>query len=270
MRRRATQLIVVMAAALLLASGVAIAANVSCKSGSTSTKPCKGTPDPDTILGTGGIDFIKSLESNDVVDARAGDDKLYGDEGADALYGKGGNDTIDGGPGNDNYKTQFTEPKDDPNGPDIDPNPPFGAGLRGASGNDTINGQAGDDDLIGNPGQDILDERGSSGDLDRAFGGTENDRVYADDNDVSDEVSCGEGLNNTEINTDNDIASINVIYSTRTDGKVDKTIVAKDADKVYDCETITDQDGDPVDKNLLPQYQPGTASYDTTEPAEPQ
>ena len=266
MRRKATQLIVVMAAALLLASGVAIAANVSCKSGSTSTNPCKGTPDPDTLIGTGGNDYIKSLGSNDVIDARAGDDKLYGDEGADALYGKGGNDTIDGGPGNDNFRTEFQV---DPNGLDNDPNPPFGAGLRGASGNDTINGQAGDDDLIGNSGQDILDDKASSGDLDRAFGGTEDDRVYANDNDFSDEVSCGEGLNNTKIDTDKDVASIDVSYSTGDDGKVDKSIVAKDADEVYDCETITDQDGDTVNKDLLPQYQPTSASYDTTPPAEP-
>ena len=240
---------------MLLATGVAIAVTKTC-----STNPCDGTNDPDILTGTTGINVIRGLAGNDIIDALRGDDKLYGDDGADALFGQGSNDIIDGGPGNDNFKTQFTEPQDDPNGPDLRPNPPFGAGLNGGAGNDTVDGKSGDDDLIGNAGEDTLNDKASSDDWDRAFGGTENDIVDVSDNDVSDEVSCGEGPDNTKINTDTDTAIITVIYSGST---------ITDADEVYDCEKIKDRNGKDVVQSKLPQYQPSSASYDTTPPAEP-
>ena len=250
--RRVTLLLLAIIAAMLLATGVAIAVTKTC-----STNPCDGTNESDILTGTTDIDVIRGLAGNDIIDALRGDDKLYGDDGADALFGQGGNDAIEGGPGNDNFKTQFNV---DPNGPDLRPNPPFGAGLNGGAGNDKVYGQAGDDDLIGNAGVDTLDDKASSGDWDRAFGGTENDTVDVSDNDVSDEVSCGEGPNNTKIATDEDTATITVNYSGST---------ITDADDVYDCEKIKDQNGKDVVQSKLPQYQPTSASYDTTPPAEP-
>jgi Ca2+-binding RTX toxin-like protein len=252
--RRATLLLLATIAAMLMATGVAIAVTKTCPSGTTPSKPCNGTPDRDVLTGTGGTDYINSLAGDDVIDARAGDDTLYGGDGADALFGKDGGDTIYGGSGNDNFKTIVGQ---DSSGSDLS------AGLRGAKGNDTIYGDAGDDDLIGNAGMDKLYDHSSSNDWDRAFGGTEKDYINVADGDVSDEVSCG-------IDTaPDDEAKITVTYGTTSDGKIDRTKIEA-ADKVYDCELLTDQDGYTInDQSKLPQNQPTSASYDTTAPAEP-
>jgi len=91
MRRRALLLLSVIVAALVVASGTALAVNKTCPPGSTEQNPCLGTKKTkkasgnDTLRGTSGPDYIKALSGNDKITAGAG------------------NDTTDGGGGNDTY-----------------------------------------------------------------------------------------------------------------------------------------------------------------------
>ena len=260
--RKATLLLLATIAVMLLLAQAATAVTTTC-----STNPCNGTDQPDILTGTNVANDIRGLAGNDIIDARAGDDQLNGGDGADALYGQADNDTVYGGPGNDNFKTQFQV---DPNGPDRSPNPPFGAGVNGGPGNDTIYGESGDDDLVGNAGADILDDGASSNDWDRAFGGTGKDTATVADGDTRDEVSCGTNLDapSPEQDTVVDTAKIDVTYGTTPTGEIDREKI-EDADKVYDCETVIDQNNNTVDKSKLPQNQPSSASFDPTPPAEP-
>jgi hypothetical protein len=88
----------------------------------------KGTPGPDVIQGTKGLD---------VVSAGAGDDRVEGLEGGDFLCGGPGDDVLDAGVGNDKVRG--------------------GAGddtLIGGDGYDYVYGQSGDDRAIGDEGLD--------------------------------------------------------------------------------------------------------------------
>lgn len=90
MRRRAILLVASMAVALVLASGVALAANViPCPGGL-----CEGTTGDDEMTGTSNTDSIYAKEGNDT---------LRGLEKFDDLRGGPGNDNLDGGGGNDQY-----------------------------------------------------------------------------------------------------------------------------------------------------------------------
>ena len=75
--KRVTLLVTVVGVAILLASGVALAATFD------------GTPDPDIFVGTPGPDDIRG---------RGSDDTLSGKGGVDRVSGDGGNDTLSGGP----------------------------------------------------------------------------------------------------------------------------------------------------------------------------
>lgn len=92
MTRWAAILIAAMAAALVLAGGVALAASVRCGGGE-----CRGTPKADEMLGTAQRDVMRSFGGNDRLYAKAGDDDLYGQFGADRLYGADGSDSLSGG-----------------------------------------------------------------------------------------------------------------------------------------------------------------------------
>ena len=89
--KRTLLLLTAMLAALVLASGVALAVNKVCPSGTTEQNPCLGTNKTkrtlgkDTLIGTSGPDYIKALSGND------------------QISGGAGNDTTDGGGGNDTY-----------------------------------------------------------------------------------------------------------------------------------------------------------------------
>ena len=85
--RKIALLLASLAAALVLASGVAWAATVRCEGGE-----CRGTQKDDRIVGT---------DRRDVVDALGGDDEVFGLEGNDVLYLQGGADQAGGGPGDD-------------------------------------------------------------------------------------------------------------------------------------------------------------------------
>jgi hypothetical protein len=83
--RKLALVLAAMLAALVVASGAAMAVNKVCPSGSTQANPCSGTSGIDLLIGTSGSDYIKGL---------AGNDKIAGD---------GGDDTTDGGGGSDTY-----------------------------------------------------------------------------------------------------------------------------------------------------------------------
>jgi Ca2+-binding RTX toxin-like protein len=83
MVKRTLLLLAAMLAALVLASGAALAINKACPSGTTQANPCSGTKYADILIGTGGADYIKGL---------AGDDKISGAAGEDTTNGGGGND----------------------------------------------------------------------------------------------------------------------------------------------------------------------------------
>jgi Ca2+-binding RTX toxin-like protein len=121
--RRVAFLLTVMGVALILASGVALAASIACSGGE-----CLGTEGDDSMTGTDGYDLMSGLEGNDNMFGHFGNDDMYGGSGDDFLLGDEdydfpdtflGNDTLYGGPGNDD--------------------------LRGGFGNDKIYGGDGDD-----------------------------------------------------------------------------------------------------------------------------
>jgi Ca2+-binding RTX toxin-like protein len=91
MRRGTVLMLTIMAATVVLSSGIALAVTKQCPSGTTEQNPCLGTnktkktTDNDILMGTGGPDYMMAMSGNDL---------LIG--GSDA-------DTTDGGSGNDTY-----------------------------------------------------------------------------------------------------------------------------------------------------------------------
>lgn len=96
--RRLMLLLTVVAAALVLAGGVALAADLV------------GTSGDDTLTGTAGDDRIAAGDGNDRLLGRAGNDQLSGGLGSDYLYGGVGADALVGGEGAD---TIYDGPKND-------------------------------------------------------------------------------------------------------------------------------------------------------------
>ena len=95
MRRRVVLVLAATALTLLLASGVAWAANKV------------GTNGPDTLKGTNGDDNLSGRDGNDTLFGFAGSDNLLGGAGKDWVLGGnerrvlGGDKNLVGGPGND-------------------------------------------------------------------------------------------------------------------------------------------------------------------------
>jgi hemolysin type calcium-binding protein len=87
--RRVALLLMVVSTAVLLASGVALAAAIA---GTNGNDTLIGTNDRDTISGAAGDDYIAGLDARD---------SLYGDQGADEVHGNGGNDQLFPGQGAD-------------------------------------------------------------------------------------------------------------------------------------------------------------------------
>ena len=111
--KRSVLLAITMAAALLLASGVALAATVK---GTSGNDTLYGTPDgndtKDNILPYSGDDVVYALDGDDTVHHSYGDDKIYGGGGNDTLRGGFGNDEIWGGPGRDLIDCAYVESRD--------------------------------------------------------------------------------------------------------------------------------------------------------------
>jgi hypothetical protein len=109
--------------------------------------------------------------------------------------------------------------------------------CRGTDNNDQITERKGQnqDDIRARAGNDTVDARPHTNDADTLHGQTGDDTLYANDGDTRDVVDCGQ---------DTDTAKIDV--KTDSSGKVT-------ADKFdSDCETVKDQNGDPVHPAALP------------------
>lgn len=111
--RRLTLLLSVIAIALLLAGGMAIAATII---GTSESDDITGTAEADSLAGGGGNDAIEGLASGDAITGDDGHDVIWGgdtagttDDGDDISGGEGddwiaggrGADSVSGGPGND-------------------------------------------------------------------------------------------------------------------------------------------------------------------------
>jgi RTX calcium-binding nonapeptide repeat (4 copies) len=87
--KRILVLLVTMAAAVVVASGVALAAAIA------------GTNGDDTLIGTNNRDTISGAAGDDFIAGRDARDSLYGDQGADEVHGNAGNDQVFTGQGAD-------------------------------------------------------------------------------------------------------------------------------------------------------------------------
>jgi Ca2+-binding RTX toxin-like protein len=183
-------LIALMAATLVLASGIALAATFIQCTGDV----CWGTSGPDDMCGTSNRDVVYGRGGFDVILADGGDpggrwgapggpcggeiqagtggddvihDVIHGGGGPDSIYDEVGNDVVYGGDGDDSVNfVGFVW---------------AGFTIEGENnGNDIISGGNGDDTIAPVGGTDIV------------FGGRGNDEIYARNGD-QDTLSCGEG-----------------------------------------------------------------------------
>ena len=174
MRRRAILLVVAMGAAVIVGSGVALAANINC-----GANPCLGTSDPDLIQGNDNFNEVYAAAGNDIVFSFGGGDLVFGDTGNDVVYGDTGQDVINGGPDGDG-SAQGTDFGD----PDI-------ANLEGGQDSDVVKGGAGND-YIDAAYRDEPSEFPNTEPVDYSYGGGGNDRIYAVDGN-EDIIDCGKG-----------------------------------------------------------------------------
>ena len=162
--RRVVLLLTVMATALVMASGAALAVNKV------------GTDGPDTLRGTNGDDNLFGRGGNDRLFSLAGEDNLLGGPGKDVVFGgrivgsccqdndySGGDKNLDGGPGND--------------------------GVEGGRGSDNIVGGRGNDWLFEGAEPDVAK-------IDNISAGAGNDAVWVLNWSPvgKDMLSCGSGF----------------------------------------------------------------------------
>ena len=154
--KRTIVLLSTMALTLLVASGVALAANKI------------GSDGPDTLRGTNGDDNLVGLGGNDRLFSLGGTDNLLGGPGKDIVFGGNQRFELSGGHKN----------------------------LLGGPGNDFVNGGKDSDNVVGGKGNDLLGDgvlRESS--LDTLSGGDGNDVILVDNKPAAkDKVLCGRGF----------------------------------------------------------------------------
>lgn len=124
-----------------------------------------------TIYADEGDDFIggsTSTGNTDICYGGANADTFHGRQGGDTFYGESGEDTFYGGDGADTAQL----------GTDNDR-------AKGGDGVDTINGNEGNDAICGELGSDYL--YGDQGDLDKVYGGIEDDVAVRGDGGTNDE-----------------------------------------------------------------------------------
>ena len=114
--RRTLLLLASMGLAMLLASGLALAANTR---GDENDNVLTGTSSRDTINPFGGNDIVYALGGNDDVRHSYGNDYILGGSGDDTLRGGFGNDHIWGGPGRDLIDCAYLESRDKGEGWDV-------------------------------------------------------------------------------------------------------------------------------------------------------
>ena len=95
MQRRALLVAGAMVVALVMTSGVAVAAAISCPNRDGDL--CVGTSDADAMTGRDGSDDIRARAGGDSVKALGGKDLLRGGPGEDRLLGARGSDRLSGG-----------------------------------------------------------------------------------------------------------------------------------------------------------------------------
>ena len=98
MKPRAILLMTAMVAALVLGSGVALAALVE---GNNRDNQLTGTNYADTIRAYGGEDVVWALSGRDRIEGGYGADYLYGNRYGDTIFGGTGQDRLHGGYGDD-------------------------------------------------------------------------------------------------------------------------------------------------------------------------
>jgi Ca2+-binding RTX toxin-like protein len=169
--------VVAMVGAVVVGSGVALAASITC-----AVNPCLGTDDPDSIQGNNNYNEVYAGASNDLVVVFGGGDTVFGDEGNDIVVGYAGQDTIYGGPDGDGSAlgTSF----DDNN-------------LEGQEDSDVVYGGAGND-YIDAAFNDKPSEFPTTEPVDYSYGGGGNDHIYAADGNV-DIINCGTGTRDVAI-----------------------------------------------------------------------
>jgi Ca2+-binding RTX toxin-like protein len=171
--RRVVFLLMVMAAALVLVSGVALAVD---KIGTNGPDTLRGTNGNDDLLGRGGQDNMFSLNGTDNMLGGDGKDNVWAGtergpgEGDKNLQGGSGNDSVLGGLGTDS--------------------------LLGGTGNDNVDGYRGSDNIVGGEGTDLLIDGGyREAWKDTLSGGPGNDFVGSiNDPAFGDMVTCGSGF----------------------------------------------------------------------------
>ena len=106
-------LVAVMAAVLVMASGVALAATII---GTPNDEILQGTNQDDTISARGGDDVVLGREGEDRLRGGTGEDSLYGGRGEDFLHSEdifsqsgAFRDLVDCGPGRDRASVDFRD-----------------------------------------------------------------------------------------------------------------------------------------------------------------
>lgn len=203
--RQLVMVLTAVATAILLASGLAVAATLT---GTDGSDQIKGTAGVDEIQGKGGDDTLEGMAGNDRVVGGADNDRLYGGDaagtalaGEDVVIGEHGNDEIHGGPAADELRgsagndTVFSgevpfarDVVDCGDGTDEAWADPLDSvanncekrfvGYQGTGGIDTIDGSAGDDNMWGHGGDDTID---GAGGVDEIDGGEDADTLDGGD-----------------------------------------------------------------------------------------
>src|SRR5918998_4360532 len=174
MVRRVTLLVTAIGVAVLLASGIALAATL------------EGNDGPNTLVGTNGPDDIRG---------RGGDDNISGLGGIDRLRGDGGNDTVSGGPGGVPDRRERVEGN---TGNDT---------LSGDEGADEVRGDSGNDSMLGGDGADLI--RADDPGTDSVTAGSGDDVVVAHEDDGIDTIDCGDGIDLVRFDAGVDVVADN-------------------------------------------------------------
>ncbi len=98
--RKATMVAVMAAAFLVMAAGVAVAADF------------RGTDGPNTIIGTKNADRIDALAGDDNLFGGGGNDRLIGNRGDDDIYAGVAADAVNAGRGDDYIDVQGDDTRD--------------------------------------------------------------------------------------------------------------------------------------------------------------
>lgn len=236
---RAVLVLLAVLAALVLSSGVALAATVTCQVnvdcyGTSKADTLKGTAEKDYIYGRGSADILKGLDNGDRLYGQGGGDRLLGGAGLDFLVGGAGNDELKGGAGANDYffgpnwgkdsitddtstgnKLYFYENGSGVVTDSLTINLTAGPGpqVKNATGTNTIDWEGnvisgvisgqGSDHITGNLQANVIyDNYASPADFDSISTGGGNDVINVDDGPSGDTVNCGESL--VFLPTDND------------------------------------------------------------------